>query len=88
MSRERKYVIQNEVFPFICSAGTQHSDLCRYGGTSAGFFSIRPHPTRMQNEYSLTPYLEVECWGESISLKLKSNPEKDKVILERLFNAD
>lgn len=87
MSDRRKYVIQSECIPFVCSGATSHDQLCRYGGTSAGFFDIRPSETKV-NELTGQPYLEVHCWGKSISLKLDSNPEHDAAVLERLFNGD
>ena len=87
MNDSRKYVIQSGIYPFVFSGATKHSEACPHGGTSAGFFSVNASATR-KKQWSEEPYLEVSCWGESLSLNLKSDPEHDKIMLEMLFNGD
>jgi hypothetical protein len=79
--REFKYIIVGEIFPRICSLGETHIDLRKFDTekvTSAGFAKLDFDP---QND-SFT----VHCYGESVGLKLKSNPSKDAMLLEMLFS--
>lgn len=82
-----KYVIKSGVYPIVFSECNQHVDFQHTNGgapTSAGFCTI--HPGTPPPDYPGTTYLEVRCYGESISLGIKSNPEHDKYIIERFLN--
>lgn len=77
----KKYIIFDDIFPCLISDGTGHADMKMLGRipTSAGFFS-----TSVNRE---TGKISVNVFGESIGLKLKSDPE-DAYLLERLLNND
>jgi hypothetical protein len=45
---------------------------------SAGFFCVTPNPKVPQG-------IEVTCWGESVSLKKKSDPINDAKKIKRLI---
>ena len=74
--RKFKYVIIDDIAPRICSECEQHRDLTgQFKATSAGFGQIN-----IDNEGKFS----VQCWGESISLKLKVGP-RDEMLLRHLF---
>lgn len=69
--REFKYVIIDDFYPIVFSLANKHSDFGNMGKvTSAGFGQISEN--------------KVSVWGESHSLKIKSN-QTDSGILQRLF---
>ncbi len=83
-ARKFKYVIIADLYPRVCSEAETHRDLA--GGlkaTSAGFaeLSIQPNvgPDGADVDFN------VQCWGESVSLNIKSNAVKDAVLLRRMF---
>jgi len=72
-----KYIVLNECYPRICSGAETHRDLAAGRKvTSAGFAQLY---TKENGDFG------VSCYGESVSLKIKSNPESDQRLLERLF---
>lgn len=77
--REFKYVIIDTLYPRVCSLAEQHKDLLPYHtkATSAG--KARLHID------ARTGKLSASCYGESISLGVKSDPEHDAALLLRLF---
>jgi hypothetical protein len=75
MSKEMKYVIDKNNCPFLFSIATQHSEIGNERSLSAGFCRIR-----LENHK-----FTAECYGESVSLKKKSNPG-DESIIELMFN--
>jgi hypothetical protein len=78
-----KYVIINEVAPRLGTEMEAHFDFGR-GATSAGFFDIE---IVKETPESFRPdYLRVQCWGESISLGVKSRGKEDASIIERMLN--
>lgn len=90
--RRMKYIIIDnglEELPFIFSDLVNHNDMERalqrlvHGDTvSAGFVVIKQDPV----EGTIEPTLQVSfgCYGESISLDLKSRPE-DSDVLNRVL---
>ena len=64
-----KYVIVKNQ-PILFPAGLAHSDVAHHA-QSAGFFALRLSGRSA----------EVQCWGESISLNLKSNETIDAHII-------
>jgi hypothetical protein len=79
-----KYVIYDECYPVLISEATQHADVRGVGikVTSAGFCSFyRGEPMSEDAGW------HVSCWGESVSLGIKSNPAHDQFILERLLGS-
>lgn len=75
MSKEMKYVIINECQPILFTSGQQHSDFGYMKPTSAGICRI---------QYEDGTFV-AECYGESISLKLKPT-EYDRKRIERMLN--
>ena len=73
-----KYIIFDDIFPVIFNEAIAHKDIKVYGmqPTSAGFVTILPYCDDNDRVH-----MTVSCKGESISLKLKSNEEKDADII-------
>jgi hypothetical protein len=69
-----KYIMLNEVYPIVFGEYFKHSDIVENNSriTSAGFGNLFVND---KNE------LEVSVYGESISLKKKSNPLDAKILL-------
>lgn len=77
-----KYIIIDELYPRLCSLAEQHSDVANgYKVTSAGFCSFEQGDGSKDGMGWL-----VSCWGESLSLKIKSDPEHDSHLIERLLS--
>ncbi len=73
-----KYVIFDDIAPVLLSDCQQHADIrCQYRPTSAGFCSYVFNETTCE--------LDVTCWGESISLGIKSKPDIDSHLIKRLL---
>ena len=77
MSKELKYIISDEMFPIIFSPAIQHSDFRNFKPTSAGMCRIR-------KEEDGGGFI-VDCYGESISLKLKPG-DHDEAVIRLLLN--
>jgi hypothetical protein len=69
MSKEMKYVIINHTMPILFTKVIEHFKFKNLNPTSAGFCKI-----------TKTDKFEANCYGESIGLNIKSNPEDDKII--------
>jgi len=81
-----KYVVFDHTMPVVFGEYFQHSDVRGRGiPTSAGFCSIREIDTPENSANPCVRMLKVSCYGESISLKLKSSPEDERLI-ERMLN--
>lgn len=83
-----KYVVFDDVFPVVFGEYAQHREVkiglaCK--PTSAGFFTMAEVETPRESRFVGTRMIEVNPYGESISLNLKSKPT-DKFLLEKLFN--
>lgn len=75
-----KYVIVDRVLPVIFSQGIEHDRMKHLGKIeSAGFCDISPDP---DDKYEV----KVSCYGDSFSLGIKSNPEKDAQIISININ--
>lgn len=72
-----KYVITEDKTIIVFPELLQHSEFKRFNPTSAGFISFG-----VNKEGNPT----CSCYGESISLGLKSNPEVDTWIAKRQLN--
>jgi hypothetical protein len=72
-----KYVVTNEGTIIVFPELLQHSEFRRFEPISAGFISFG-----VNKEGNPT----CSCYGESISLGLKSNPEEDTIIAKRQLN--
>lgn len=84
-----KYVIIDHCKPITFGEYFKHSDFSHMGEiTSAGFCSIQQIPTNFEKypRISTVDMFEVTCFGESISLGIKSNPSTDEVLIRMLYN--
>jgi hypothetical protein len=73
---KQKYVITNDLVIIVFPELLQHSEFKKFEPVSAGFISFgvkEGNPT-------------CSCYGESISLGLKSDPEEDTKIAKRQLN--
>lgn len=84
-----KYVILDECLPILLSPGHEHSVANRIGKpTSAGSCSFRQEVNRdpFSDSYRKSEWV-VTCWGESLGLGIKSDPEWDASIIKRLLES-
>ena len=74
MMEKVKYVRtkNNEIIVF--SSLQNHSDFRKYNPVSAGFVSFGVNEEKKPT---------ISCYGESISLRMKSNPEEDSDLAKR-----
>ena len=72
-----KYIRTNHNEIIIFGEIMNHSDFSRFNPISAGFISFG-----LNREGNPT----CSCYGESISLKMKSNPEEDTLLAKRQLN--
>jgi hypothetical protein len=73
---KQKYVITNDLVIIVFPELLQHSEFKKFEPVRAGFISFgvkEGNPT-------------CSCYGESISLGLKSDPEEDTKIAKRQLN--
>lgn len=75
MSKEMKYVIVDDSCPILFSLGQRHGDFGRMRPSSAGKCRI----------YFENDKFKVDCYGESIDLKLKPD-EHDSRMIELMLN--
>lgn len=72
-----KYVITKEREIIVFSELMQHSDFKHFQPISAGFISFGVNKEGNPS---------CSCYGESISLGIKSNPEEDTLMAKRQLN--
>ena len=72
-----KYIITKDKKIIVFSELLQHSEFKRFQPISAGFISFG---VNKQGNPSCS------CYGESVSLGLKSNPDEDTMIAKRQLN--
>lgn len=72
-----KYVVTSDNEIIVFGEAMNHSTFKSFNPTSAGFISFG---VNKEGNPSCT------CYGESISLKLKSNPEADTYLAKRRLN--
>lgn len=78
--RKFKYVIADNI-PILFFMGIEHKDVARgLKITSAGFCDV------WYDE--LIRVWKAKCYGESISLNMKSNPDVDTYLLEMVLNSE
>jgi len=82
-----KYVVYDECYPVIFGEYANHSDVSlKYKKpTSAGFVSLHEEDAPEGSPFCQVRILTASCYGESISLGVKSHPN-DARLIERLFN--
>ena len=78
MILKQKYIITKDKIIIVFSELLQHSDFKHFDPISAGFISFG-----IKNDE-----MTCSCYGESISLNLKSNPELDNIIARRQLGFD
>lgn len=77
MFKKFKYLVYDECYPVLFTEADQHKDRAGFNKvTSAGFARLNIDAGK----------ITVDCWGESIGLAVKSNPELDSRLIERMFN--
>jgi len=83
-----KYVVYDNSYVVVFGEYAQHKDvgIKYHTATSAGFFTMQEIDTPPNSKFCCSRMIEVNCYGESISLGLKSKPD-DKFLLEKLFNS-
>ena len=79
MSKKLKYVITDDGFPILFGEYQSHTEFKHFNPMSAGFCHIS------DGEIG-EPVLKVHCFGESIGLNLKANPEKDEKKIHTMLN--
>lgn len=78
--RKFRYVIINDILPRIGSEGDKHADMSRCEKvTSAGFGRLELEIVGEDVSFNVT------CWGESVGLGIKSNPETDARLIRQMF---
>lgn len=77
MYLKQKYIVTKNNVIIVFPELLQHSDFKNFEPISAGFMSIG---TKTVDSY---PELDCSCYGESISLNLKSNPIKDTELAKK-----
>jgi hypothetical protein len=83
MMREMKYVMNADTLKFLIFPDTlQHSEVAGKW-TSAGFVNFY-----LKKEGDLEhPFIQVRCYGESVSLKLKMGVEDEDIINSALLHS-
>lgn len=82
-----KYIIVNDSLPVLFGLYFQHISIRTNGTvTSAGFCSIAEVDTEPNGIGYSEKVFKAEVWGESVSLKVKSEPRDAKVI-ENMLNS-
>lgn len=79
-----KYVIFDGALPVVFGDYFKHSDVYvnGYTATSAGYCNVK-HVTVLRHGKPVSS-IELECFGESISLKLKPKPSDCKILTKTL----
>jgi hypothetical protein len=77
MYLKQKYIITNNNEIIVFSELLQHSAFAKFNPVSAGFISFGVNKEGNPS---------CSCYGESISLGLKSNPEEDTKLAKRQLN--
>jgi hypothetical protein len=78
MKKIIKYIITEQGIPVLFSCEMKHADVLQNGFVSAGFLVMRYD--------SVKSLFLVRCFGESSSLKVKSELEADQKIIEEFLN--
>ena len=78
-SRQFKYVITHNFTPILFNEAMKHSDFSDHEPISAGFCRVIP---RLKEHNNVE--IEVKCYGESVSLKLKPAP-MDESLIQRML---
>ena len=88
MSPKLKYVMIDNCMPVLFGDYFAHKQFSNLGKiTSAGFCQIEEIPTPQERrDISSVKMFKVYCFGESVSLGKKSNPEMDSKVIERVLN--
>jgi len=77
---ELKYIVIDEINPIIFDAVIDHSAMARAANgpvTSAGFCYLSGNSD---------DEVDVHCFGESVTLNIKSNPDADQQLIEKRIN--
>jgi len=80
MLRKLKYIIGEANQPILFSEYYMHSEFKNFNPIRAGFVLIH-----MEDFGKKVGRVQCTCYGESISLKLKSDPKLDAEIIKRFL---
>ncbi len=83
-----KYVVFDTAFPVIFGEYFQHREVNGPGGkpTSAGFLTVSEIDTPEGSSFCQARILKATCYGESISLGVKSRGEQDAHLIDKMLN--
>ena len=82
-----KYVVYDDCFPVIFGEYFKHTEIQTFKqATSAGFVSLQEVDTPEGSQYYCSRMIKANCYGESVSLGIKSKGKEDERLLERMFN--
>lgn len=70
---KQKYIRTKDNFIIVFPELIQHSEFKHLEPVSAGFISIYPD----KDDKLFLPFLNCKCYGESVSLNLKSKEDED-----------
>lgn len=74
-----KYIVVDAVFPIVFHPGLQHVKVAANKPvSSAGFVHINGDPDD-------PCAVQVDCFGESVSLDIKSDPESDTKLIKEMI---
>lgn len=73
---EMKYIMIDEIFPIIFDSSLIHREIA---------FAVRTQPVTSAGFVQLDADGNYHCYGESISLGIKADPEKDSKIINRFL---
>lgn len=83
-----KYVVYDNFYPVIFGEYFKHTDV--KGGykqaTSAGFVRLQEIDTPEDSAFCQCRITKAHCYGESISLNLKSRGEEDARLIDKMLN--
>ena len=82
-----KYVIIDKCTPILFTEAHRHVEFKRLGNiTSAGFCDFKEEPTpEDRTDISTSRMFVVTVWGESVSLRLRSD-KNDARLIENMLN--
>ncbi len=76
---EMKYIMIDDIFPIVFHSSHVHKDVA---------FGIRSQPVTSAGFVILDAEGNYHCYGESISLNIKSKPEMDSKIINRFLKGE
>ena len=94
MSERIKYIILNDEIPILFPDFVNHSYMAERFScdkiTSAGFVQLVVEKVKITLGTKICDYDQItpHAYGESVTLKLKSNPERDSNLMKFMFRKE